>query len=211
VIDLTSPTTCFSTTGFSFNGTVYTSVSLESNGRITFGNGDSDYSPTLTEALNGDPFIGFWTDLTPPTQPYVVTNPALGVLRVDIVAGYYPVATGLSFAIEIDDINQQFSIDGLLGITAQAGTAGGGDDQFLGLSVGLAGGATDPGATTTFTVGGSGATAVGTDMLYDFLDTTIIPGTGLTPSLSPGTLNSVTFFYQGASSTAGAGFAWTGS
>ena len=204
IVDLTSPTTCFSGTGFSFNGTSYTTLSVESNGRIMFGNFDHDFSATAGEAQAGSPFIGFWSDLTPLTA-VTISNPSAAVLRVDYNGvRYFGQATPLiSFAVEIDDANQEYHLDGLTGILPNPVSSSAGDNQFLGLSVGAIGGATDPGLTF-FTVGGTGTTGAATDMLYDFYDNLAIPATGLVPSLMAGTLNKITFFALAP------GFAWSG-
>lgn len=53
-------------TGFDFFGTVYTSVWVNSNGNLTFGSGDSDFTPTESEMLADQPRIaGMFADLSP--------------------------------------------------------------------------------------------------------------------------------------------------
>jgi hypothetical protein len=52
--------------GYSFAGTVFTEIHIGSNGYVTFGGGDTDYSPTIGEFLSGEPRLSpFWTDMNP--------------------------------------------------------------------------------------------------------------------------------------------------
>lgn len=51
---------------FEFCDVVETSVFINANGSVTFGSGDTDFSPTVSEFLNGPPRIAaLWTDLSP--------------------------------------------------------------------------------------------------------------------------------------------------
>jgi hypothetical protein len=64
---------------FSFQGQARNSVFVNSNGSLSFGNGDTDFSPTVPEFLAGPPRISpLWTDLDPTGA---LGNP--GVVLVD--------------------------------------------------------------------------------------------------------------------------------
>ena len=190
-----------------FYGSNYTSFSVESNGRLVFGNGDSDFSPTLSEAVNDSPFVGYWTDLNPAQGGSItVSTPVLGsnIIRVDYqsVPYFNLPGTPISFGIQIDCINGDVLLDGLVGITANPSSGSTGDNQFLGLSPG-AGGATDPG-TAAFALGGSGSATAASDMLYDFASGLTGAPVALT-SLIPGTLGAIHFAPDGAGN-----YLWTG-
>jgi len=198
----------FCSPGYFYYGTVYTEFHVSSNGRVVFGAADSDFSPSVGEALTDNPFAGFWTDLNPhPVSGggnITVDSSAPGVVRVNYngVIYYGQSAAPNTFAVVMDTNNGDLTLDGLTGIgnnPAVVGSAAG-DAQFFGISGGLAVGATDPG-TTLFTSGGTGAPALPTDMLYDLHPA---GAAGVCPSLAPGTLSSVIF------SPAGGGYLWLG-
>ena len=78
-------------------------------GDLVFGSGDSDFSPTLSEAANDAPFIGFWTDLDASQGGSITAStpaPGSGIIRVDYLGVPYfgvPSPT-VSFGVEIDCI-----------------------------------------------------------------------------------------------------------
>jgi hypothetical protein len=210
IVDVTSGATCWFPNGISFNGTVYTSIAAQPNGRLMFSSvSDSDFQPTVAKALGDAPFLGLWADFSPNVGGSItLSNPAPGIMRMDWAGVPYFAqgATSNTWGIEVDDVNQVFAIDGLTGIAANPASTGTGDNQFLGLSPGAAGAATDPygGVGTTFTAGGVGGGVSPTDAQYDFYN--FATGGGLAASLVPGTLNRVEFQYVPT-----VGFFWSGS
>jgi hypothetical protein len=195
--------------GVSYYGTSYTTIQVISNGRILFGAADTDFSPTVTEALADDPFLGFWTDLDPGAA-------GSGAITVSTMGGLVTVrwngvphfgsTSACTFEIAFDPGSGSWTLGALQGVVPNPGGGGGGGSaQFLGLSAGLGGGATDAGPTV-FSAGGSGAPAAPTDMLYDFWD-------GLTSS-APNSIHLVASLQNGLSrivfTPAGGAYSWAG-
>ena len=189
-------------------GANYTTLSIEANGRLVFGSGDSDFSPTLSEAANDAPFIGFWTDLDASQGGSITAStpaPGSGIIRVDYLGVPYfgvPSPT-VSFGVEIDCIAGTLRLDGLSGIGTNPSGGSTGDSQFLGLSPGS--GASDPGAQA-FAVGSNGAASTAADMLYDFAQGLGSAGPTVTNALLPGTLDVLVFTPDGSGNYSWQGF-----
>ena len=123
---------------------------------MVFGAADSDFSPSVGEALTDNPFAGFWTDLNPhPVNGggnIIVDSSAPGVVRVNYngVIYYGEFAAPNTFAVVMDTTNGDLTLDGLTGIANNPAVVGSvaGDAQFFGISGGLAVGATDAGTTS---------------------------------------------------------------
>lgn len=209
--NIVTSNTCYTLAGMPFYGTTYTDIWVTGNGRVTFGAGDSDFTPSITEALTDPPSVGNWVDMRPNATAAAgaqgsVTMSAVGpdVFRIDWnQVDYWTIGTPTTFGIEFDAASGLVTIDNLNLMSPQVGANTSRDNQFLGISPGMAGGATDPGSTT-FTIGGGGTPAA-TDMIYDYYDAVGTAGTpGITASLVPGTLNSIVF------APSGAGYTWAG-
>lgn len=189
-----------------FYGTVYTELHVSSNGRIVFGNASNDFSASIAEALNGDPFFGFWTDLNPVLSGSITLDiPSPGQLRAtwNSVPYYAEPGTPVSFSLIADTVTGDVSMTALTGIPANPinnTTIPSNDTQFLGLSMGA--GATD-GGPTLFLPGASGTPSVATDMIYDWFDG-VPGGAGRAPSLASGMLADLRF------SPAGSTYVWSG-
>jgi hypothetical protein len=153
---------------FYFRG--FTQCSVNSNSRISFGPGDTDWSPTVAEALLDTPFVGAWTDISPNNGGIVtVSGPAADIFRVDYTAVPYfgsPSGPFCTYAIEVNTTTGAVSLLGLDGIQAHATP----EAVFLGISLGNLG-ATD-GGPTTFLAGGPNVPATLTDMIYAFFPDT---------------------------------------
>ncbi|NRA97652.1 MAG: hypothetical protein HRU14_15765 [Planctomycetes bacterium] len=188
-----------------FFGTAYTQLNVHSNGRVSFGNYPSiDFSASPAEAMAGDPFVGFWTDLDPTNGNVTIHAPTPSAIVVGYTATYFDEPSGnVSFYIRFDAATGGVDLLGLQLIPANPLTsalATAGDRQFLGLSPGL--GATDPGPVT-FGVGavGSGGSSA---MLYDWYDH-LSGHPSLVPSLQTGNLYGIFFSPNGQG-----GYDWTG-
>jgi hypothetical protein len=183
-----------------FYGTAYSTMYVGSNGRLTFGVGSTDFTPTVSEALSGPPFVGYWTDLSP-NQGGTITITSLGTgVRVTWTAvNYFSEAATVSFSIEICGACGAIRLDNLLGIMpnpVSSGMVTGGDRIFFGISGGA--GATD-GGNTMFLPGASGTPATATDMIYDFYDPTLSGLPAIPQSLAARTLGAVLLTPTGSS------------
>lgn len=120
---------------FPFCGQSYNSVFVGSNGYLTFGQGDTDYSESISEFLNNEPRIAaLWDDLNP-TAGGTITAGAVGA---DFVVSYSNVPEFFSTGSNSFDITLRS--DGSYDIEYGTITAG---DGLAGRTPG--GGAVDPG------------------------------------------------------------------
>lgn len=123
---------------FPFQGTRWSSVWVNSNGSLTFGAGDTDFSPTVAELLVGAPRIApLWDDLSPSNlftgnpQGLVIAEERPGKLRVHFVSVPEFLTTGSNyFTVELGsrgDITMDYGAtnrsNGLVGVTQGGGTA----------------------------------------------------------------------------------------
>lgn len=175
-----------------FYGTLLTQFFVSSNGRVVFGSADTAFAPSILSARSNNPFVGFWTDLNPSAGGSIALSmPARNRIRCAWNSvRYFGETVGVSFAVEFDTTSGFVVLDSLQGIPANPETqpAGGGQNQFLGISPGAGG--TSPGPVT-FAPGTGGISAASTDMLFDFYDQATTTG-GLVPSLV-GNLSRITF------------------
>lgn len=112
----------------------YSSVFVNSNGSLSFGAGNTDYTATASEFLGGTPQIaGFWTDLNPSAGGTVVMNvdqtTAVPFIRCDFNnVSEFAVGTPHSFSMSVYSIvgdviiaesgfNPQALIDTVVGIS----------------------------------------------------------------------------------------------
>ena len=122
---------------FPFNGTDYTSVFVNSNGNLTFGSGDTDFSESVIELLNDQPRIAaLWDDLSPNNGGRVIADGDSSSMTVTFMdVPEFPTTGSNTFSVTLFDTGNVLISYG--GVTANDGLAG--------LSEG--GGAADPGAT----------------------------------------------------------------
>ena len=122
---------------FPFQGTAYTSVFVNSNGSLTFGSGDTDFSESVSELLSDQPRIAaLWDDLSPNNGGQVLLTRDAGSATVSFVGVPEFVSTGSnSFDITL-------AADGTVTIAYGAVSA---TDGLVGVTPG--GGSADPGET----------------------------------------------------------------
>lgn len=122
---------------FPFQGTSYTSVFVNSNGNLTFGSGDTDFSESVSEFLSDQPRIApLWDDLNPSSAGSIVVSQTASSWTVSFegVPEFFS-TIGNTFAVTL-------SADG--GIDFEYGATAG-SDALVGITPG--GGAADPGET----------------------------------------------------------------
>lgn len=124
---------------FPFQGNVYGSVYVNSNGSLTFGEGDTDFSESVSDFLNGPPRIApLWDDLNP-TQGgsvfAVLTSGQVSVIWEDVpewfstgenTFGAFLLNDGV-YAIAYGDLS---ATDGLAGTTEGGGVADPGESDL---------------------------------------------------------------------------------
>lgn len=122
---------------FPFQGSSYTTAFVNSNGNITFGSGDTDFSESVSELLSDQPRIaGVWDDLSPNNGGQVIFEGDATSATVSFIGVPEFISTGSNtFAITMRS-------DGSVTIAYGAVSAG---DGIAGVSPG--GGAADPGET----------------------------------------------------------------
>ena len=135
---------------FPFNGTSYSSVFVNSNGNLTFGSGDTDFSESVSELLADQPRIAaLWDDLSPN---------AGGQVTVD--------GDENSFSVTFTDVPEFFaSTTNTFTVTLSASGAVSVEYGTISAADGIAGvspggGATDPGATDLSAAASLSATGV---------------------------------------------------
>ena len=117
---------------FPFQGGNYTSVFVNSNGNLTFGSGDTDFSESVAEFLTGQPRIApLWDDLSPNNGGLVLVEFGSGSATVSFIGVPEFFATGSNtFSVTMyDDGTYEVAFgavsatDGLVGSTEGDGAA----------------------------------------------------------------------------------------
>ena len=124
---------------FPFQGATYNSVFVNSNGNLTFGSGDTDFSESVAELLADQPRIApLWDDLSPNQGGLVLVDgdSSSFTLRFQGVPEFFA-TTGNSFdvtlfadgriVIEYGTVAAQ---DGIVGVTPGGGAADPGETDF---------------------------------------------------------------------------------
>lgn len=190
-----------------FAGMTYSTVGVNSNGRLTMGGVDGDFSATTAEASTDIPNIGYWTDFNPSVAGTITVSDDGNLFVVDYSGvSYFGENTASTFSISYDRGAATWSIGGLTGIVPNpTTTATTSDGIFFGYSPGSAatGGTAVNTGSIVFGIGGSGVTTSADEMIFEeFLSTAAVAGTpNIAASLAAGTLNQVDFTDAGGGIT----------
>lgn len=128
--------------GVEFQGEEYDSVFVNSNGNLTFGEGDTNFSENVFDLLNGPPRVSqFWDDLDPSGffgnfGLYIVENEEDSTTVHGVSVSEFFSSSPNYFSVEIEDDGEEIEFS--YGPTAR-------NDALVGVSEG--GGAVDPGPT----------------------------------------------------------------
>ena len=156
---------------FPYQGADWTSVFVNSNGNLTFGAGDTDFSESVADFLDGEPRIApLWDDLSPNNGGQVIFESGAGWATVSFIGVPEFVSTGSnnfsvtmradgSVSIAYGDVS---ATDGLAGVTEGGGAADPGASD-------LSSSATWPAAGTTYELFGGGNPNDTTGITLDFL------------------------------------------
>ena len=124
---------------------------------------DDDFSPTVSEALTDDPFLGCWSDFDPSSGGEIrieATSPGRVDFLFDDVAPFAaPAGTQSGFALAHESVAGTWTFSNLSLLTTNL------NDAFFGLSRGNLG-ATNQGAQTF--AGTTGTLGTASAMLYEF-------------------------------------------
>jgi hypothetical protein len=117
---------------FPFNGTDYTSVWVNSNGNLTFGSGDTDFSESVAELLNDQPRIAaLWDDLSPNNGGLVIADGDSASMTVTFSGvPEFPGTGSNTFSVTLFATGNYIvsyggvtAVDGLVGTTQGGGAA----------------------------------------------------------------------------------------
>lgn len=117
---------------FPFQGSTWNSVFVNSNGNLTFGSGDLDFSETVGELLSGPPRIApLWVDLSPDSGGTVSVEADADAFTVNFEAvPEFFASTTNTFSVTLRpdggitvDYGAIAAVDGLVGVTEGNGAA----------------------------------------------------------------------------------------
>ena len=124
---------------FPFQGSSYSSVFVNSNGNLTFGSGDTDFSESVSELLNDQPRIApLWDDLSPNNGGQVTAEFGAGEITVTFDSVPEFISTGANtFAVTLradGSVTIAYgavsALDGLVGVTPGGGAADPGETDL---------------------------------------------------------------------------------
>ena len=124
---------------FPYQGSNWSSVFVNSNGNLTFGSGDSDFSESVSELLNDQPRIApLWDDLSPNNGGTVSVTFGASSVTVNYVGVPEFFATGsntFSVTLHSDgtvdvDYGAVSALDGIAGVTQGGGAANPGETNL---------------------------------------------------------------------------------
>ncbi len=152
----------------SFFGSTYTTMQVITNGRVMFGTANTSFTPTAAAALTDAPSIGCWTDFNTATGGNITIDFSVpNTVRVNwnAVAYFGQAGTANTYSIVFDNTTGVVTLANVNTLGAQL--VGSALNMWTGASPGLAGGATNSGATA-FGPGLSGTPTLPTDEIYIF-------------------------------------------
>jgi hypothetical protein len=156
---------------FPYQGADWTNVFVNSNGNLTFGAGDTDFSESVADFLGGEPRIApLWDDLSPNQGGEVSVSYGAGAMTVTFDAvPEFLAGNSNNFAVTLrsdGSITVAYgnidATDGLAGVTEGGGAADPGASD-------LSSSATWPAAGTTYELFGGGNPNDTTGLTLDFL------------------------------------------
>lgn len=124
---------------FPYQGSSYSSVFVNSNGNLTFGSGDTDFSESVSEFLNDQPRIApLWDDLNPSQGGSVTVEFGAGsatVNFVDVPEFFSTGANNFSVTLAADGsvtiaYGSVTALDGIVGVTEGGGAADPGETDL---------------------------------------------------------------------------------
>ncbi len=124
---------------FPYQGNNYTSVFVNSNGNLTFGSGDTDFSESVSEFLNDQPRIAMlWDDLSPNQGGQVIAEFGAGTATISFMGvPEFFASTGNTFSATLSssgdvaiDYGDVAALDGIVGVTQGGGAANPGETNF---------------------------------------------------------------------------------
>jgi hypothetical protein len=124
---------------FAFNGTNYTDVFVNSNGSLTFGSGDTDFSESVGELLSDEPRIAMlWDDLAPSEGGLVSYESESDSLKVTFNnVPEFGAANSNSWSVTLYDTGEVDieygnvdALDGIAGVTEGGGAADPGETDL---------------------------------------------------------------------------------
>lgn len=124
---------------FPFQGASYSSVFVNSNGNLTFGSGDTDFSESVAELLSDQPRIAaLWDDLSPNNGGLVVVEEGAASWTVSFIGVPEFSATGANtFSVTLEPsgrvtiaYGQVTALDGLVGVSPGGGAANPGESDL---------------------------------------------------------------------------------
>ena len=124
---------------FPFQGQNWTSVFVNSNGNLTFGSGNTDFSESVSEFLSDQPRIApLWDDLSPNNGGMVTIEYGSGSATVSFIGvPEFPATGSNTFSVTMfadGSVDVQYdgmsALDGLVGVTEGGGAADPGETDF---------------------------------------------------------------------------------
>ena len=97
-----------------FYGRSYTTIAVETNGRMLFGTSFGFSPPALSNFFSGLPSFGCYADFVAQAGNIAISQPTTGLLRVDYVSiNHFLIPGSSTFSLEFDTLSGALAISGL--------------------------------------------------------------------------------------------------